>query len=116
MDSGGYRFGRGASDGIATLEAQAASHVDIADQTIAHMLYGFDRAAARSGIYAALNDLVVLAGGRNHLFGFEDIVRLRLLAIHVLARLDSPNGLQSVVVVRRSDGNRIDVFFLLEEL
>ena len=69
-----------------------------------------------SGVYAALNDLVVLAGRRDNLFGFEDIVRLRLLAIHVLARLDSPDRLQRVVVVRRGDGDRVDVFFLLEQL
>ena len=39
----------------------------------------------------------------------EDVVRARLLDVHVLARLAGPDGLQRVPVVRGGDGDRVDV-------
>ena len=41
VDAGGHRLDRLAADGVAPLEAEAAGHVDVADQAVAHLLDGF---------------------------------------------------------------------------
>ena len=41
VDSGGYRLDRRTFDGVAPFEAQAASHVDVAQFAFTHLLHGF---------------------------------------------------------------------------
>src|SRR5208283_1123793 len=51
---------------------------------------------------------VVLARGRHNLLGFEDVMSAWLLHIHILARLAGPDGLQSMPMVRGSDGDGVN--------
>src|SRR5688572_6584221 len=116
MNAGRYRLGLGAADRVATLEAEAPGHVDIAEQTLAHLLDGLNGSGIRPRVHTALYDLVVLPRRRYNLLRFEDIVRDRLLAVDVLPGLQRPDRLQRMVVVRRSDRDAIDVFLFFEKL
>ena len=108
VHAGGHRLDRLAADGVAPLEAQAARHVDVADQRL-RASAARPRAPTPERLLAAvLHHAVVLLRGRHNLPGLEHIVRAGLLHVHVLARLAGPDGLQRVAVVGRGDGDRVD--------
>ena len=107
VHAGGHRLHRLAADGVAPFVAQAAGHVDIADQAFAQLLdYLAPDAGALLG--AVLHDAVVLLRGGYDLPGLEHIVRARLLDVDILAGLAGPDRLQGVMVVGRGDGDGID--------
>src|SRR5438105_12889562 len=55
------------ADRVAPLETQSAGHIDIANQTVAHMLDRFT-CDARPAVGSMLHQPVVLLRGRRHLF------------------------------------------------
>ena len=61
-------------------------------------------------VQPGLHDPFVFPCGLDHAAAFDDGEGDRLLDIDVSARLASPNGHQSVPVIRRCDGDRVDVF------
>src|SRR5690242_17814297 len=101
IDTRRNRRDRRVTDGIAPLVAQPASHVDIAEQAVAHALHRFLQGFRRAALAAHLNDLVVFARGRDNLLSFKHIVRAWLLDVDVLAGLERPNRLERVRMVRR---------------
>ena len=60
----------------------------------------------------------MLSRGRDDLLRLEDVVRARLLDVHVLARLARPDRLQRVPMVRRGERHGVDglVFEQLSEV
>src|SRR6185369_12433699 len=59
---------------------------------------------------AVLHDAIVLAGGRDNLPRFENIVRAGLFDVHVLTGLAGPDGLKGMMVVGSGDGYGVDTF------
>ena len=100
------------ADARARLEAQPASHVDLADAAVVHEL---DRGAHRGAAPVHRADLDNLAEARRgfDLFpSFPDRVRRGLLDVDVLARLERPDRRERVPVVRRRDDHAVDVLVL----
>ncbi len=110
MNAGGTGSDRCVADGVAPFVAEAASHVDLAEKTIAHLLHGVLQRRRGAALAALLYDAIVFARRRDNLLRLEHIVRARLLDIDVLARLAGPDGLQCVIVIGRGDRNGVDVF------
>ena len=91
------------------LEAQAASHVDLADAAVLNELDRLAHGRAAAVHRADLHDLAVGARGVRHQAAFQDGVRGRLLDVDVLAGLERPDGGERVPVVRRGNHHRVDV-------
>jgi hypothetical protein len=68
-----------------------------------HKGSGVFQALARTRLRAALNNAVVLPGSGSQLAAFPDIVRNRLLYVHVLTGLSGGDRDQGVRVIRRGD-------------
>ena len=92
------------------LVAEAAGDLDLAEVAGAHPSRA-PRADAlvRAALRAGLDDAVVFARRLDHLAAFPDVVRDRLLDVDVLARLAGPDDDQRMPVVRRGDGDGVDV-------
>ena len=110
--AGGHRTVRVLPDRRARFEAQAASHIHLADAALLDEFDGFahDRPAAVHR--ADLDDLVVASRGLDHPAPLGDRVRGRLLDVHVLARLERPDGGERVPVIRRGDDDAVDVLVI----
>src|SRR5439155_26133521 len=78
------------SDRVATLEAQSARQIDLAECAAVKMLDRFDRGARGTELRALLHHALVLVGSAHELASFPEVVRARLLDIHVFARLARP--------------------------
>ena len=76
------------------------------------VLHGGLAARVTAPVEPALDDAVVLAGRLDHGAAFLDGEADGLLDIDVLAGLAGPDGLQSVPVIRRGDGDGVDVLVL----
>src|SRR5579871_2667692 len=105
------------ADGVAPLKAQPARHVNIADYALAQLLHRLARNTG-TAVRTVLHQTVIFLRGRHDLLRFKHVVGARLLYVYVLARLASPHYLQRVIVIRRSNRNRIDglVFEQLAEI
>ena len=63
----------------------------------------------RAALRAALDDLFVLVRSVDQLPAFPNVLADRLLDVDILAGLHRGNRNQRVRVIRRGDGNRVDV-------
>src|ERR1039458_6314187 len=107
VDARRHGFHRLAADGVAPFEAEAAGHVDVAEQAILDVLH--NRAADAGALLAAvLHHAPVLPRGKSDLAGLEHIVRAGLLHVDVLAGLARPDGLERMAVVGGGDGDGVD--------
>ena len=100
----GIRIGFG---GIAELRLHA---LDLADDAVADDFAGdAEFLVVRALLGAGLEDLLAAAHGFDEREGLMDVVRERLLAVHVLAGVDRGDGGDGVPVVRRGDDDGVDV-------
>src|SRR3954468_24913301 len=90
-DAWRYWFRLCAADGVSPFEAEAACHVDVADDSFLQPLLRLVQPELGAG--AVLHDPVVLACRRDDLLRLEHVVRDRLLDQHILPRLDGPDRL-----------------------
>src|ERR1051325_1309983 len=102
----------GQADGVAALVAQSATDDDLAELALLHQLHRFGDVAAAAALRASLHDAVVLARGLDNFAAFPNVVRHGLLDVHVLARLDRPDGRQRMPMVGRGDRDCVDLRFL----
>src|SRR5690606_17563796 len=89
------------------------------DQELAQLSFGdVPRPPQAARLAAALrpvgHDLPVLAGRLEQLGPFPHVVAARLFAVHVLAGLAGPDPQQRMPVIRRGDGDRVDLLVLDE--
>src|SRR5262249_26034820 len=97
------------ADAAAALVAQAASQLHLADAAGVEERHRVPHTGVGATLRAALADLVVLPRRLDDLPALEHIVTDRLLDVDVLAVLDRSDGHEAVPVVRRGDGDDIDV-------
>src|SRR6185295_5229432 len=102
------------TNSVATLEAQAARQIDVAESASVQLVDRFDLRTDRTALRAVLHDPPVLPGGAHELAPFPQVVRARLLDVDVFARLAGPDGDQRVPVIRGRDRHRIDAWILEE--
>jgi len=67
---------------------------------------------AAAALRADLDHTIVLPGSLHHLASFINIIGNRLFYINVLAFLASPDGLQRMPMIRRGNGDRIDILVI----
>src|SRR6266404_6241373 len=115
IHAGGNWFFGGVPDGWAPLVANRAGHVDVADCAVTQMPNGFQHAGVRTRLAAVLANSVVLLDGAHQLPSFKRVMRARLFHIDVFRRLAGPDGHERVPMIRRSDGDGVDIF-VLEQL
>src|SRR5687768_3945019 len=60
VDTGGHSLGSRAANSVAALEAEAASHIDVADEAFPHLGHSFLRPAVRACIHTTLADLIAV--------------------------------------------------------
>ena len=115
VNAGGDRLFRGVADGRPPLEAETASHVDVADGAVLQMLHGFQHAGVGSPLAAVLADAIVFFYGADELAAFEGVVRAGFFHVDVFAGLAGPDGHQRVPVIGSGDGDGVD-FLVFEKL
>ena len=110
----GWRLLRGIdlADARAGFVTQAAGEDDSAEVTGANPLDGLLDREAGAALGAGLNDSLVFARGFDQLVAFPDFMADGLFHIDIFARLHGPEGGQGVPVVRRGNGNSVDVVLL----
>src|SRR4051812_16363588 len=110
IHSGRNGLNRSMPNAGAPLVAETAGKIEIADQAIAHFLNRFLQGGRGAALTSLLHDAIVFSGCRDNLLRFKHVVGARLFDVDVFSSLASPDGLQCMAVVRRGDGNGIDVF------
>src|SRR5262249_40722458 len=105
IDAARHGFDRRTSDGVSPLEAQAARDIDVAEGAAVQVPARLDHAASRPALRAMLHDPSVLLGGTHELLAFPQVVRARLLDVHVLPGLTRPDRDQRMPVIGRGDRN-----------
>ena len=101
------------ADAGAAFVAEPAAHLDLAQVALPDPLdRGSDALAGGAALGAGLDDAVVLARELDNAAPFADVVRNRLLDVHILAGLDGPDRGQGVPVVGSGDGHRVHVLAL----
>src|SRR5580704_9429890 len=108
-------FLRSVADRWAPLVAECASHVDIADGSVAQMMNGFEHARIGARLAAVLANAVVLFYGADELAAFKGVVRAGFFDVDVLAGLAGPDSHERVPVIGSGNGDGVDVF-VFEEL
>ena len=110
IDLGGDLVLLGRADRHAALVADRAGDLHLAVLAGVHVLDGGADADAGAALGAGLDDLLgeVVRGG-DELLAFEDVMRKGLLDVEVLAGLEGPDALDGVLVVRRGDGDGVDI-------
>ena len=97
-----------ATDGVPLVEAEAASKVYVANQTLPHLLDALDYGARGAVVGSVLSDPVVLLRGQNQLLAFPQVMAARLLDVNVLPGLESPDSDQGMPVIGRRNGERVN--------
>ena len=100
------------ADGSTAFIAESASEVDFADSAFFDELDHVDQPFAGTALGSDLADLVVLFHGGGNGSALSNVVADGFFNVDVFSRLHRPNGGKAVPVVRRSDRDAVDVFFL----
>ena len=85
-----------------------------AEASVAHEMCNRLLPQPASALKSDLDHTPVLAGGFDHLAAFPQSVGTRLFAVDILARLASPDRHEGVPVVRRGNGDRVEIVPLKE--
>jgi len=86
-------------DGIPPLEAEAARHINVAKQSLVHLVNRLPNSCARSAVRAVLYDPVVFVDGPHELAPLPQFVGAGFFDVSVFARLAGPDTLERMLVV-----------------